>query len=97
MLHHTFIQLFGSAPQKIVRAPGRVNLIGENTDYNDGFVLPMAIDRAVRIAARPRSDRIIRMIALDFDNARSEFSLDAAITRDPASKWSDYICWRGRA
>jgi len=90
-LRHTFIQLFGSAPQKIVRAPGRVNLIGEHTDYNDGFVLPMAIDRAVLIAARPRTDRIVRMIALDFDNARSEFSLDAPITRDAADKWSDYI------
>ncbi len=48
-----FTQKFGSPPSAIVRAPGRVNLIGEHTDYNDGFVLPMAIDRAIWIALRP--------------------------------------------
>ena len=49
-----FTQRFGQVPRWIVRAPGRVNLIGEHTDYNDGFVLPLAIDRAVWIALRPR-------------------------------------------
>ena len=90
-LHHAFTQTFDAAPQHILRAPGRVNLIGEHTDYNDGFVLPMALDRAVLIAARARADRIVRMIALDFANARAEFSLDAPITRNPANKWSDYV------
>jgi len=52
-----FHATFGDAPAHIVRAPGRVNLIGEHTDYNDGFVLPMAIDKAAWIALRPRSDR----------------------------------------
>jgi galactokinase len=51
-----FTQRFGAAPTLVVRAPGRVNLIGEHTDYNDGFVLPLAIDRAAWIALRPRSD-----------------------------------------
>ena len=91
ILRHAFTQAFDAAPQHILRAPGRVNLIGEHTDYNDGFVLPMAIDRAVLIAARTRADRAVRMRALDFDNARVEFSLDAPITRDHANKWSDYI------
>ena len=50
-----FEQCTGQAPAFVVRAPGRVNLIGEHTDYNDGFVLPMAIDRAVWIALRPRT------------------------------------------
>lgn len=57
---------FGSAPTLLVRAPGRVNLIGEHTDYNDGFVLPMAIDRALWIALAPRRDRRVRLRALDF-------------------------------
>ncbi|MEW5718310.1 MAG: galactokinase [Chloroflexota bacterium] len=90
-LRHTFNQFYGSAPSHIVRAPGRVNLIGEHTDYNDGFVLPMALDRAVLIAARGRVARRVRMLALDFANARSEFSLDAPIEHDDANKWSNYI------
>ena len=45
-----FTDAFGHPPDALVRAPGRVNLIGEHTDYNDGFVLPLAIDRAVWIA-----------------------------------------------
>lgn len=58
----------GTAPVALVRAPGRVNLIGEHTDYNDGFVLPMAIDRAVWIALRPRDDSLVNVISLDFDD-----------------------------
>lgn len=57
---------FGAAPEILVRAPGRVNLIGEHTDYNDGFCLPMAIDRAVWIALRPRRDDQIILHSLDF-------------------------------
>jgi galactokinase len=57
---------FGGDPTLLVRAPGRVNLIGEHTDYNDGFVLPMAIDRAVVVALRPRQDTLIHAYSLDF-------------------------------
>lgn len=70
-----FRSRFGKPPAFIVRAPGRVNIIGEHTDYNDGFVLPMAIDRAVWIALRPRRDRQVIVHSLDFDEA-AEFSLD---------------------
>src|SRR5687768_11215388 len=49
----------------VVRAPGRVNLIGEHTDYNGGFVLPLAIDLDVRIALRPRTDRIVTLTRAD--------------------------------
>lgn len=66
---------YGGAPQWVVRAPGRVNLIGEHTDYNDGFVLPLAIDRAVWIALRRRDDRRVVVESADF-NARAEFCLD---------------------
>ena len=62
-----FEKRHGAAPAFIVRAPGRVNLIGEHTDYNDGFVMPMAIDRAVWIALRPRTDRRVVGESLDLD------------------------------
>lgn len=58
---------FSAEPTFFVRAPGRVNLIGEHTDYNDGFVMPMAIDRAVYIALRPRTDDTILIHSLDFE------------------------------
>ncbi len=86
-----FTKIFGAPPEHIVRAPGRVNLIGEHTDYNEGFVLPMAIDREMVIAARTRNDRCIRMVALDFAGKSSEFSLDAPIEHDHSNKWSNYI------
>lgn len=90
-IHFEFTRQFSTAPTHTFRAPGRVNLIGEHTDYNDGFVLPIAIDREVLIAARKRDDCIVQMVALDFGRARSEFSLDAPVQRDDANKWSNYV------
>jgi len=87
-----FKDKFGEAPTHIVRAPGRVNLIGEHTDYNDGFVMPMAIDRAVWIALRPRTDRGVRLYSIDFD-IWGEFSLDN-LTK--AKGWLEYpkgVAW----
>ncbi len=84
-----FRERFGGEPERWARAPGRVNLIGEHTDYNDGFVLPMAIDRDIWIAFRPRPDRTVRLWSLDFAQA-SEFSLDAVV-RDPSASWSNYV------
>ena len=69
-----FERRFDALPAFVVRAPGRVNLIGEHTDYNDGFVLPMAIDRAVWVAGRPRSDGRVWAHSLDLDQT-AEFSL----------------------
>jgi len=60
-----FAARYSAPPALVLRAPGRVNLIGEHTDYNDGFVLPLAIDRAVWIALRPRVDRRVLVYSLD--------------------------------
>ena len=80
---------FGYAPTFIARAPGRVNLIGEHTDYNDGFVLPMAIDRAVMIVGAARTDRRVRVDAVNLDQV-DEFSLDQ-IAPSQAHTWSNYV------
>ena len=83
-----FERRFDGAPTVIVRAPGRVNLIGEHTDYNDGFVLPMAIDRAMWIALRPRADQYVLVYSLDFDDL-AEFSLTEMVQRH--NPWAEYI------
>ncbi len=84
-----FAAEFGEAPTFFVRAPGRVNLIGEHTDYNDGFVMPLAINRATYIALRPRADNIVRAISLDMDDER-QFSLDD-LRRSADVDWIDYL------
>ena len=86
-----FAKLIGAAPDLAVRAPGRVNLIGEHTDYNDGFVLPAAIGLQSIVAVRRRPDTIIRMIAADFGDAESQFDLAEPIVRDAGQPWSDYV------
>ncbi len=83
-----FEQRFGAPPAFHVRAPGRVNLIGEHTDYNEGFVLPMAMDRAIHIILRPRADSRVRLHSLDYGET-AEF--DAAAPRRGGSKWVEYI------
>jgi galactokinase len=83
-----FEERFGGAPVFVVRAPGRVNLIGEHTDYNDGFVMPMAIDRAVWIALRPRADGRVVGHSLDLDQS-VEFWLED--NKDEQVGWGDYV------
>jgi galactokinase len=83
-----FVNRFGQSPRWIVRAPGRVNLIGEHTDYNDGFVLPLAIDRAVWIALRPRNDCQVLVHSIDYDQT-AEFSLDGLSRGEPG--WIEYL------
>jgi len=89
MIEDTFKKVFGAAPEVVVRAPGRVNLIGEHTDYNDGFVLPAAIDRYIAFAGRQRNDRKVRAHSIDFQDS-VEFSLDD-IQKDAAHPWSNYL------
>lgn len=85
-----FEAAFGSAPAVTIQAPGRVNLIGEHTDYNEGFVFPAAINYGTWISASPREDRVIDVVALDYDGERNSFSLDD-IEHVSESTWSNYI------
>lgn len=82
-----FARLFGRQPDLLSKAPGRVNLLGEHTDYNEGFVLPAAIDRAAWVAASLRDDKQVNVVALDLEQ-RETFSLDASL--EPQKSWSDY-------
>ncbi len=83
-----FVRRFGVPPSLVARAPGRVNLIGDHTDYNDGFVLPMAIDRAVWIALQASGDSRVTVHSLDFDDeAEIELGGDAA----RGSGWQEYV------
>ncbi len=83
-----FQQRFAGDPTWLIRSPGRVNLIGEHTDYNDGFVLPMAIDRAIWVALRPRRDDVVQVLALDFGE-EAGFHLAHLEKGGPA--WSEYL------
>jgi len=95
-LQQVFTERFGGRPDGVVCSPGRVNLIGEHTDYNQGFVLPMAIDRALWIAARPRNDRRVVLWSLDCE-APAELDLDLFTTAHPAPSaaarqgWTAYV------
>jgi len=79
---------FHGSPEYLVRAPGRVNLIGEHTDYNMGYVLPVAIDRNIWVAFRPRSDDEIHLYSLDFNESIHIADLDSL---GKSGNWSDYI------
>ena len=85
-----FEQRFGGAPSFLARAPGRVNLIGDHTDYNDGFVLPMAIDREIWLAVRPRDDRRVAVHSLDFDEDAT-VALDDGNPRRDGGAWIEYL------
>jgi len=88
-----FKERFGTTATHLVRAPGRVNLIGEHTDYNNGFVLPMAIDHAVWIALRPAQGTAVRVRSHDF-HADGEFDLEQVRAAGPPSAgegWLEYV------
>jgi galactokinase len=84
-----FTEVFGDATGAMVaRAPGRVNLIGEHTDFNEGFVLPVTIDRSLEVVARRRLDRRVRLVAADLDQ-RFETDLDLPFP-DNGPRWLAY-------
>ncbi len=84
----SFRQIFGENPALVVRAPGRINLIGEHTDYNDGFVLPAAIDKAIWFAVSPRADENLHFQALDFQDA---FFGDIKNLQKSEKQWPNYL------
>ena len=83
-----FKELYGADP-KIFAAPGRVNLIGEHTDYNDGFVMPCALGFSTRVAVSPRSDRKLIIRSEEFPE-HFEFNVDALPDRS-SGVWCDYV------
>ncbi len=87
-LERRFVQLFGESP-RIYQAPGRVNLIGEHTDYNDGFVMPAAIGFHTRVAIAPRPDRKLGIRSENYCE-QVEFDLDR-LPATNAGHWSDYV------
>jgi galactokinase len=95
-----FRDRFGAAPELIARAPGRVNLLGEHVDYNEGPVLPAAIDRVVTIAARPNNQNVVNLHALDLGKHVS-FDLDRIESKEdisgcPLPGWACYpagVAW----
>ena len=87
-LKREFGRRFGRAPC-VYRAPGRVNLIGEHTDYNDGLVMPMALDRSTWVAAAPRGDRTLVVASLEY---RETVSIDLDNHPPyPTESWIDYV------
>ncbi len=90
-LSQYFQIVFGAAPDGIAHAPGRVNLIGEHTDYNQGFVLPAAIDRGTWVAFRAIEARHLDVVAADFESQRIRVDLTPEQSRDAQAPWSDYL------
>lgn len=84
-----FQETFGSVPSKIVLSPGRINIIGEHIDYNDGFVLPAAIDKIICFAFEKNNSTTSKIVAIDLDDA-FEIDLLAEVKQDE-KVWTNYI------
>lgn len=86
-VYTTYKQQFDHVPELIVSAPGRVNLIGEHTDYNDGFVLPVAIDKKIVLGGSSRDDDIAHLYSMNFEKVE-EFSISSLLKEN---SWTDYL------
>ncbi|MCD9482888.1 galactokinase [Photobacterium phosphoreum] len=86
-----FSSVLGYVASHIIQAPGRVNIIGEHTDYNDGFVLPCAIDYQAIVAASRRDDNIVRVVAVDYDNEVNQFDITQPLEFDQQCMWVNYV------
>ncbi|MFO7697934.1 MAG: galactokinase [Anaerolineae bacterium] len=92
---NAFERMYGPGPASVFRAPGRVNLIGEHTDYSQGYVLPVALDRDVLLVARAREDGQVRLANVESEFEPAHFHLSAGIPSEPKGHWSNYA--RGAA
>ena len=90
VLSSKFEAHYGNEPTLIAHAPGRVNIIGEHTDYNEGFVFPAAINFGTWVAASKRDDNDILVTALDYENQQNQFSL-SDINYDEEQGWANYV------
>jgi galactokinase len=84
-----FKKHFGHKPPHVVQAPGRLELLGNHTDYNEGLVMAIAVDKYVFIAAAPRTDGKVKLVAASFPEPEEFFVND--LQKNPAAPWADYI------
>ncbi|MFE6826822.1 galactokinase [Streptomyces sp. NPDC057690] len=84
-----FVRLYGAEPEGVWAAPGRVNLIGEHTDYNDGFVMPFALPHIAVAAVARRTDGVLRLHSADLDSGVAELRLDE-LTPESDNAWTAY-------
>src|SRR5688572_18161698 len=84
-----FQKTFGSPPAQVVRAPGRLELLGNHTDYNGGLVMALAVDKYIYIAASPRKDGQVELASTSFEG-REIFYIDK-IEKNPAAPWANYV------
>nr|MBC8260131.1 galactokinase [SAR324 cluster bacterium] len=83
-----FEKQFGAVPEHLIRAPGRVNLIGDHTDYSGGFVMPVALEQAVWLALRPREDQRVVLHSLDYVET-TELNLSKSLEKGKG--WQEYL------
>ena len=85
-----FAATYGPGEVLIFRAPGRVNLIGEHTDYNHGYVMPVALDKDILLLARPRSDATVQLRNVEAEFPPCAFTIGPAIPPGPPGDWGNY-------
>ncbi|MEH6582939.1 MAG: galactokinase, partial [Halioglobus sp.] len=90
-LKQVFAECYGVEPEQVIKAPGRVNLIGEHTDYNQGFVLPCALEYHTLVSISGRDDKEVHVLALDSNGETDCFHLDQPIAFHLTKMWANYV------
>ncbi|MBN1583244.1 MAG: galactokinase [Anaerolineae bacterium] len=91
-----FVERFGPGPVTVFRTPGRLNLIGEHTDYNGGFVMPVALDKDLVFVTRPRDDPVVNAINVEAGFSSFAFALSDDVPHAPSGDWSNYFRGAGQ-